>query len=134
MHREGSVGCERSGGRASGRRHSHRYEGDGSHGDAREHGGDVPDHYFGTGLADDRYVVERFKARVGGNIVPAPAEAPAAKGRRKVKRTTVKLKAVKELRPVTTEIINCTGLKTRGGIQVWGSIAVWVLCDRKQKG
>ena len=53
-------------------------------------------HFFGTGLADDRYVVERFKARADGDIVPAPAEALAAKGRRKVKRTTITLKAVKD--------------------------------------
>ena len=39
-------------------------------------------HFFGTGLADDRYVVERFKARADGDIVPAPAEALAAKGGR----------------------------------------------------
>ena len=91
-------------------------------------------HFFGTGLADDRYVVERFRARADGDIVPAPAEALAAKGRRKVKRTTATLKAVKELRPACTEIIICTGLKTRGGIQVWGSIAAGLLCDRKQKG
>ena len=91
-------------------------------------------HFFGTGLADDRYVVERFKARADGDIVPAPAEALGAKGRRKVKRTTVTLKAVKELRPATTEIIICTGLKTRGGIQVWGSIAAGILCDRKLRG
>ncbi len=94
-------------------------------------------HFFGTGLADDRYVVERFRARADGDIVPAPAEALAAKGARKAKRTkraTATLKAVKELRPATTEIIICTGLKTRGGIQVWGSIAAGILCDRKQKG
>ena len=35
-------------------------------------------HFFGTGLADDRYVVERFRARADGDIVPAPAEAPRA--------------------------------------------------------
>ena len=38
------------------------------------------------------------------------------------------------MRPDRTEIIICTGLKTRGGIQVWGSIAAGILCDRKQKG
>ena len=79
-------------------------------------------------------MVERYRARADGDIVPAPAEALAAKGRRKVKRATATLKAVKELRPATTEIIICTGLKTRGGIQVWGSIAAGLLCDRKQKG
>jgi len=91
-------------------------------------------HLFGTGLADDRYVVERFRARADGDIVPAPAEAPRTKGGRKTKRATATLKAVKEMRPATTEIIICTGLKTRGGVQVWGSIAAGILCDRKQKG
>ena len=32
-------------------------------------------HFFDTGLADDRYVVERLKARADGDIVPVPAEA-----------------------------------------------------------
>ncbi len=91
-------------------------------------------HFFGSGLADDRYVVERFRARADGDIVPAPAEAVAAKGRRKAKRSTATLKAVREMRPACTEIIICTGLKTRGGMQVWGSIAAGILCDRKQKG
>ena len=80
-------------------------------------------HFFGTGLADDRYVVERFRARADGDIVPAPAEAPRAKSGRKTKRTTATLKAVREMRPACTEIIICTGLKARGGMQVWGSIA-----------
>ena len=39
-------------------------------------------HFFGTGLADDRYVVQRIRARADGDIVPAPAEALAAKGRK----------------------------------------------------
>ena len=52
-------------------------------------------HFFGTGLADDHYVVERFRARADGDIVPAPAEAPKAKGRRKTTRATATLKAVR---------------------------------------
>ena len=91
-------------------------------------------HLFGTGLADDRYVVERFRARADGDIVPAPAEALAAKGRRKAKRTVVSRKQVEAMRPDRTEIIICTGLKTRGGRQTWGSVAAGLLCDRKQKG
>ncbi len=91
-------------------------------------------HFFGTGLADDRYVVERFKGRADGDIVPAPVEAPRAKDGRKTKRSTATLKAVREMRPACTEIIICTGLKTRGGWQLWGSIAAGLLCDRKQKG
>ena len=53
-------------------------------------------HFFGTGLADDRYVVERFRARADGDIVPAPGEAPRAKGQCRVKRITATLKAVRD--------------------------------------
>ena len=91
-------------------------------------------HFFGTGLTDDRYVVERFRARADGDIVPAPAEALAAKGGRKVKRTVVSRKEAEALRPGRTEIIICTGLATRGGRQAWGSVALGLFCDRKQKG
>lgn len=90
--------------------------------------------FFGTGLADDRYVVERYRARADGDIVPAPTEALAAKGARKAKRATATLKAVREMRPARAEIIICTDLKTRGGWQLRGSIAAGLLCDRKQRG
>ena len=56
-------------------------------------------HFFGTGLADDRYVVERFKARADGDIVPAPAEALAAKGRCKTKHRVISRKEVEAMRP-----------------------------------
>ena len=81
-------------------------------------------HFFGSGLSDDRYVVERYKAHADGDIRPWPGEAPT-KERRKAKRVTATLTEVRELRPARTEIIICTGLRTRGGIQVWGSYAVW---------
>ena len=91
-------------------------------------------HFFGSGLADERYVVERFKALANGDIRPWPGEAPANNGRRKARRATATLKAVKEMRPARTEIIICTGLRTRGGQQLWGSLAAGLLCDRKQRG
>ena len=93
-------------------------------------------HFFGTGLTDDTYVVEKFKARADGDIHPWPGNEPATakKGGRKAKRVTASLKAVKEMRPGRTEIIICTGLRTRGGIQVWGVLAAGLLCDRKQRG
>ena len=72
-------------------------------------------HFFGTGLADDRYVVERFKAR-------------------RAKRVTATLEAVKEMRPTRTEIIVCTGLRTRGGQQLWGNLATALWHDRRQRG
>lgn len=91
-------------------------------------------HFFGSGLSDDRYVVERFKAMIDGDIRRCPDEAANGKGRRKAARATATLKAVKEMRPGRTEIIVCTGLKTRGGIQIWGDIASGLFHDRRQKG
>ena len=91
-------------------------------------------HFFGTGLADEKYVVEKFHARADGDIVPVPAEATGARGRGKTKRVIATLKAVRELRPGRTEIIVCTGLLTRGGTQLWGSVATSMFCDRKQRG
>ncbi|GEM_PF-6562178 len=40
-------------------------------------------HFFGSGLADEKYVVERFKAHADGDIRPWTGETPAkGKGRR----------------------------------------------------
>lgn len=80
-------------------------------------------HFFGSGLADDRYVVERLRALAPGDIRPCSGEnpAPATKGKHRAKRATASLKAVKELRPARTEIIVCTGLKTRGRVQIWAT-------------
>ena len=50
---------------------------------------------FGSGLADERHVVERFKSMVDGDIRRVEPEAPTAGGRRKAKRTIVALEAVK---------------------------------------
>ena len=89
-------------------------------------------HFFGTGLADEEYVVEKFHARADGDIVPVPAAPANAKG--KTKRVIATLKAVRKLRPGRTEIIVCTGLRTRGGTQLWGSVATSMFCDRRQRG
>ena len=52
-------------------------------------------HVFGRGLADERYVVERFQAMADGDIRRAPGGAAPAKGRRKAKRTIASLKEVR---------------------------------------
>ena len=91
-------------------------------------------HFFGTGLADERYVVERFKAMADGDIRPIRPETAGANGRRKAKHTVVSRKQAEAMRPDRTEIIVCTGLSTRGGRQTWGSVAAGLLCDRKQRG
>ena len=91
-------------------------------------------HFFGTGLADDRYVVEKFHARADGDIVPVPAGPDGAKGRGRPKHTIVSRKDAEAMRPGRTEIVVCTGLSTRGGRQAWGSVAAGLLCDRRQRG
>ena len=91
-------------------------------------------HFFGTGLADDRYVVERFRALADGDIRPIRPEATGAKGRCKTTRKVVSRKQAEAMRPDRTEIIVCTGLSTRGGRQAWGSVALGLFCDRRQRG
>ena len=92
-------------------------------------------HFFGSGLADDTYVVERFKTMVDGDIRRCADRPPAAKkDRRKKNYSTASLKAVRAMRPERNEVIVCTGLKTRGGVQYWGWIAMGLGIDRRQKG
>ena len=49
-------------------------------------------HFLGTGLTDDRYVVEKFHARADGDIVPVPAAPSGAKGHREAKHAVVSRK------------------------------------------
>ncbi len=92
-------------------------------------------HAFGNGLdGEDRFVVERFKAMLDGDIRPIQPKAPKSKGKREAKRVVVSRKEVEAMRPARTEIIICTGLRTRGGCQVWGDIATSMFHDRRQKG
>ena len=66
-----AVGCPGEGIR---RRFPPRHEGDGTITAAMAMPGNTADtflvHFFGTGLVDDRYVVERYRARADGDIVP----------------------------------------------------------------
>ena len=92
-------------------------------------------HYFGGGLdGDDRFVVERYKALASGDIRPVRDGAAKAKGRRKRGRIVVSREEAEAMRPDRTEIIICTGLRTRGGRQAWGSLAAGILCNRRQRG
>ncbi len=92
-------------------------------------------HYFGGGLdGDDRFVVERFKALSSGDIRPVADGAADTKGRQRSGRTVVSRRQAEAMRPDRTEIIICTGLRTRGGKQSWGSLAAGLLCDRRQRG
>ena len=91
-------------------------------------------HLFGTGLADERFVVEKFRTLVNGEIRPVAPEESAAKGRRAAKRVVVPRREAEAMRPDRTEIIVCTGLTTRGGRQAWGSVAAGLMCERRQRG
>ena len=91
-------------------------------------------HFFGPGLADSRYVVERFRTLADGDIRRCPDPAPKRGRRRRAKAVTATLKAVKEMRPAPNEIIVCTGLGGRGGVQYWGAISTSLFADRRQKG
>ncbi len=92
-------------------------------------------HFFGPGLAeDDRYVVERYRTLANGDIRPCPDAAPKGGRRGKARAITATLKAVREMRPERNEIIICTGLGSRGGVQYWGVYAMGLGMDRRQKG
>ncbi len=91
-------------------------------------------HIVGRGLDDERYVVERFKSMLDGDIRPVEAEAPKGKRRRKARHTLASREEVKEMRPGRNEIIICTGLRLKGGVQYWGVFATSLFHDRRQKG
>ena len=79
-------------------------------------------HVFGRGLDGDRYVVERFRSALDGQIHPVEAERPKAKkGGRRPRRTIVSAGEVKKMRPERDEIIICTALDLKAsGVQIWG--------------
>ena len=55
-------------------------------------------HVFGRGLADESYVVERYKTLADSDIRRMPGDETPAKGRRKAKRTIASLDDVR-IRP-----------------------------------
>lgn len=100
-------------------------------------------HFFGQGLSESRYVVERFRAMVNGDIrrlndgESEEGREPRNGGRggeRRKKPVIASMNAVRELRPAYNEIIICTGLQSRGGVQYWGCSAAGFAGERVQKG
>ena len=91
-------------------------------------------HMFGCGLEEDRYVVERFQAMADGDIRRWPGGgSPTKKNRPKEKPTVVSLKTVKDMRPARNEIIVCTGLRTKGGVRIWGDLSTGLFVRRRQR-
>ena len=92
-------------------------------------------HFVGSGLDEDRYVVERVRSLANGDIVPVQADGAKPKGRRKARGTILPLRAVEKMRPARDEIIVATGVKLRDcGVQLWGWRSLGIFADRRQKG
>ncbi len=83
-------------------------------------------HYFGKGLTDELYAIERYKTTIDGEI------RRLSKGRQ-VDCLALSLAVVLELRPARNEIIICTGKRRRGGIQYWGDLATGLFAEGKRK-
>ena len=75
-------------------------------------------HFVGSGLDDDRYVVEKFRSLGNGDIVPVQADGTKPKGRRKARGTILPLKAVEKMRPDRDEIIIARGGQANGVVWV----------------
>ena len=85
-------------------------------------------HYFGGGLIDkgECYVVERYRSMSNGTIRRWPDNTPSgSNGRGRPTPEVASVDEVRELRPLYNEIIVCTGLGTRSGVQYYGSQAIW---------
>ena len=70
-------------------------------------------HIVGRGLVDERYVVQRFKSMIDGDIRLIETEAPKGKRRSKAKHTLASLADVKET--ACDLLIDAAGLCDRSG-------------------
>ena len=87
-------------------------------------------HALGNGLDGEvGIVVERFEAMLDGDIRAIQPEALNTNGRSKATREVVSRKEVEAMRPARTEIIMCTGLRTKVGRQIWGDLATRLFHD-----
>jgi len=93
-------------------------------------------HYFGGGLVDkgECYVVERFRSMSTGEIRHSPGDnTPRKNGRGRPLPEVASVDEVRDLRPMYNEIIVCTGLGSRSGVQYYGSYAIWGQVLRQQR-
>ena len=93
-------------------------------------------HFFGRGLVDEGrcYAVERFVSLSNGDIRRRPADAPRSKkARGRPKPEVATFGEVRDMRPAFNEIIVCTALGTRSGIQLWGPSVCGIFGDRRRR-
>ena len=93
-------------------------------------------HFFGRGLVDEGrcYAVERFTGLSNGDIRRRVVETTGAKkARGRAKPEVATFDEVRDMRPAYNEIVVCTVLGTRSGVQKWG----WSVCglgaERRQR-
>ena len=72
-------------------------------------------HFVGSGLDDERYVIQHYRSQADGDIVPIDADGRKPKGRRRPRPTVASLKQVENLRPARDEIIIATGIELATG-------------------
>ena len=89
-------------------------------------------HFFGRGLDDARYVVERYKSDFEGQIRPWRPGKEAKAGRKEA-RKVMSLRAVQRLRPDRDEIIVATGVELAGGVQMYGDLACGLFANGKHR-
>ena len=93
-------------------------------------------HFFGGGLLDkgECYAVERFRALSNGEIRRWPGEVPLkSNGDSRPKPEVASLDTVRNLRPAYNEIIVCTALGSRSGVQFYGYAACGLFSERRQR-
>ena len=93
-------------------------------------------HYFGRGLLDEgcTHAVERFVCLTDGDIRRRSQRAPGSSHSRKRPKTEVAtFEQVRDLRPAYNEIIVCTALGTRSGVQKYGWSACSFFGERRQR-
>ena len=91
-------------------------------------------HFFGRGLVDEGrcYAVERYKCMSNGEIRRWPGGARGSENCRP-KPEVASFEAVREMRPAYNEIIMCTALGSRSGVQLIGWAATGMFGDRMKR-
>ena len=91
-------------------------------------------HLFGRGLVDEGrcYAVERYKCMTNGEVRRWPGEARRS-GKCRPMPEVASFEAVREMRPAYNEIIICTALGSRSGVQLIGWAATGMFGDRMKR-
>jgi hypothetical protein len=93
-------------------------------------------HFFGRGLVDEGrcYAVERFVSLSNGDIRRRLALAPRSnKARGRPQPEVATFDEVRDMRPAYNEIVVCTALGTRSGVQLWGPSVCGILGDGRRR-